>query len=293
MSPVDEPVLESAPLAREAAPRLCRLDPETGENCSWYHGFWQYLRALRLVTTPEHHAQFFREAFGVAAATSDRPRVLISGAVDYGILAYVLWACRQNSVSPSITVVDLCETPLFLNRWYAERVACGIETRATNILDYDAPAAFDAICAHSFFGFFEPRERSRLATKWRGLLKPGGIAIAVNRVRRAAAGSRLGFSAEQARAFREKVIGKAQTMRKELDIEPLALGRLAEAYAARQRIHPVRSEEEIRRMFEDAGLRVERLTEVADSKAATNGVSGPTTLEGASYACIVARKPAP
>ena len=36
----------SAPLALREARRLCLRDPENGEDCSWYHGIWQYLRLL-------------------------------------------------------------------------------------------------------------------------------------------------------------------------------------------------------------------------------------------------------
>ena len=48
-------------------------------------------------------------------------RVLISGAADYSILAYVLWACRENGLDAEVTVLDRCDTPLLLNTWYAEQ----------------------------------------------------------------------------------------------------------------------------------------------------------------------------
>jgi hypothetical protein len=288
--PVEEPILESAPLARRVAPGLCQPDPATGENCSWYHGFWQYLRALGLITTPEHHSVFLREAFGVVAGATDRPRILVSGAADYSILAHVLWACRQHRVQPSITVIDACETPLFLNRWYADRVGCDVATHRTDILEFEAPAAFDAVCAHSFFGRFLPDRRASLVAVWRGLLKPGGVAIAVNRVRSGTAQDRVGFSAEQARAFRDNVVSKALGMSGTLDVDPLALGQQAEAYAARHRVYSVHSEDEIRAFFESGGLPIERLTQGAVSKAVDRGVGGPTTREGAGYACVIARK---
>jgi len=245
---------------------------------------------LRLITTPEHHADFLREAFGIATAINTRPRILVSGAADYSIFAHVLWACRQHGASPAITVVDACETPLYLNRWYAERVRWEVQTHRADILDYESPDTFDAICAHSFFGRFVGPERGRLMSNWHRLLKPGGIAIAVNRMREGAPGGRLGFSPEHARAFRANVVSKAKAMRAELDIDPLELGRRAEAYAARHRVHPVHSREEIRQMFEGGGLEIERLSELAVSKAVDSAVGGPTTLEGARYACVIARK---
>ena len=291
MSLPEEPLLEAATLARTIAPRLCREDPLTGERCSWYHGLWLYLRALALITTPVHHAPFLRSAFGEVATSGARPRVLISGAADFSIFAHVLWACREHGASPAVTVVDLCETPLHMNRWYAARIEWPVATHCSNILDYTASGQFDAVCTHSFFGRFTDDERPRLMKAWHGLLRPGGIAIAVNRVRGGASAGRLGFRPAQAAAFRANVVRKAAAMRGRLDLEPEELGRLAADYAAHHHANPLRSEEEARRMFESGGLRVERLEEVAVGKAVDDAVSGPTTLEGARYACIVARKP--
>lgn len=291
MASVEEPVLESAPLARRMAPDLCRRDPATGEDCAWYHGFWQYLRALRLITTPEHHAEFFRDAFGVAARLAARPRILVSGAADYSTLAHVLWACRQHGAAPAVTVADACETPLLLNRWYAERAGCVIETTRADLLDYESPEAFDVVCTHSFFGRFLPPERQRLIVRWSGLLKPGGLAIAVNRVRAGVDQDRIGFSPEQAQGFRDAVLNTAASMREELGVEPEELARQAGVYAIRHRIHPVRSEAEIRQLFERAGLEVEHFSMRAGAKALHRELGGPTTLEGARYACIIARKP--
>jgi len=87
---LDEPVLESAPLARRLAAEMCGRDPDTGESCAWNHGFWQYLRALELVTTPAHHADCFKRGFDQVDARA--PRVLISAAADYSMLVQVLRA---------------------------------------------------------------------------------------------------------------------------------------------------------------------------------------------------------
>lgn len=46
-----EPLLTSAPLARLAAPALCHRGAD--DDCSWYHGYWQYLRLLGIVAAPE------------------------------------------------------------------------------------------------------------------------------------------------------------------------------------------------------------------------------------------------
>src|SRR5262245_1212203 len=151
MAPLDM-LLESAPLARQMAPQLCRRDPATGESCAWIHGLWQYLRLFGLASTPDQHAKFFLRALETVTGASGKPRVLVSGTADYAMLALVLKAYGKGTIRPDVTVVDQCETPLMLNRWYAERVAHAVTTHCCDILDYPERHSFDALCTHSFFG---------------------------------------------------------------------------------------------------------------------------------------------
>src|SRR4051812_43913391 len=108
---------QGATMARELAPQLCRKNPATGERCDWYHGLWQDLRLLGLAATPEQQSDFFRNS--LARFSHRAPRLLISGSADYSILAHVLSACSKHQITAEITVMDICETPLFFNRWYA------------------------------------------------------------------------------------------------------------------------------------------------------------------------------
>src|SRR6185369_15056274 len=117
MPAANEPLLESAPLARELAREMCHIDPVTGESCAWLHGFWQYIRLLGLGSTPTQNEEFFAAAIGTATAAVPAPRILVSGAADYSMLSVVLGACAGRDVRPQITVMDQCETPLALNRW--------------------------------------------------------------------------------------------------------------------------------------------------------------------------------
>ena len=186
-----EPLNESAPLALDMAARACRVDPATGERCDWSHGLWQFLRVFRLVGSIEYHTTFYRDALALVDAVHGgaRPRVLISGASDYGVLARVLWAFRGREMEPDITVVDLCETPLELNRWYAARERCEITTVAADITAFRSARPFDAICADSFLGRFAPDARAALAKRWHALLRPGGTALVINRLRADADGA--------------------------------------------------------------------------------------------------------
>lgn len=292
MALVDEPIVESAPLARWLAPRLCYKDPATGEDCSWAHGFWQYLRIMGLVTTPEHHADFFRDAFKTAAGDGNRISVLVSGAMDYSMLAHALWACRLHGAVPDITVVDVCDTSLFLNHWYARRAGIRIQTFRSNILDFETTATYNVVCTHSFLGSFSAPQRRELMVKWLKLLKPGGRAITVKRVRRQSGKGKVGFSTEQAQALRDTVLRKFESLREQLGLEQSELEQHVEAYTTRHRTHPVGdSPEDIGELFKLGGFELEHLSCAPVTAPGREQVSGPTTPGGAEYAHIIARRP--
>jgi SAM-dependent methyltransferase len=214
--------------------------------------------------------------------------VLISGAADYAMLACLLAAFRRRKVEPEITVVDRCETPLMLSRWYAERVSCKIETRRADLAEYSEVRAFDAICTHSFFSELSPGQRADVIGRWRQLLRPGGLAITANRVRPAAKAEPAGFTPEQAQEFGAAVLRQSQSMREQIQADPLELARHAEIYAGRRRAYPLRSREEIVQLFEPAGFRMDQLSFASPMAGAQAAVSGPTTPAGAQYAYIVA-----
>jgi len=291
MTIVDEPLHLSAPLAWRLAPRLCRRDPLTGESCAWNHGFWQMLRLMGMITTPAHHRDFFAQAFAAAATGNPRPRILISGAADYSMLAHVLAGFREAGAAPEITVADLCETPLHLNRWYADRLAVAIETVCCNILEYRSARSCDMICTHSFLGQFAPPQRSELIGTWRQLLRPGGILLTVNRLRPSAADVWIGFSPEQQQAFRNAVLGKAGALRGIVEIAGDEVAKCADAYASRQGAYPIRSREELTELFARGGLAVEHLTSAPVAGIDRGKVTGPTTPGSAEYACVMARRP--
>lgn len=282
-----EPLEESAALAWRLAPQHCRPLPPAGEPCSWNHGLWQTLRLLDLITAPVHHAEFYRLAF---APLAGRPKILVAAAADYGMLAQVLAACAGRGVTPEVTVIDVCETPLALCRWYAERAGVAIETQRTDVLDFGGTARYDAICTHSFLGQLPPAARARLVASWHRLLRAGGRVATVNRLRPGAAPEpRIGFSAAQAHAFVRNVVEAAAG--RALPMDAAALEQAAARYAARQGAWPIASLEELRRLFEQAGFALERLSSApVRGLARQHAVSGPTAPGAAEYAWIVAAR---
>jgi 2-polyprenyl-3-methyl-5-hydroxy-6-metoxy-1,4-benzoquinol methylase len=286
-----DPLRDSAPLAYCLALRLCG-DAPNGGTCGWNHGLWQYLRLFGLITTPEHHARFYAEVFAAAAAADDGPvRVLISGAADYGMLAQVLAAFSAAGRMPAVTVLDACETPLELCRWYAARHGCTIQTSRSNILDYVTTDRFDIVCTHSFLGQFDDQDRKRLVAKWFELLKPGGRAATVNRVRPGRGGARVGFTSEQAQLFVAEVAGHVERVALPADVRAPVLLDMAREYSEKFGAWPVDSEVDIQTLFEGAGFRVDVLACEAVGASGAGAVSGPSTPGGASYACILTRRP--
>jgi hypothetical protein len=278
----DEPLSVSAPLAHQVAGEFCQVHGD-GKSCRWSHGLWQYLRLLGLVTGASRHAEFFRSAF--SAVVGDAPRVLISGAADYAMLVQVLGAFGARNVQPSITVVDRCETPLWLNRWLADRAGWKIETHKVDILSYSDPQPFDLVCTHAFLGYFSPAERPALFAKWRSLLSERGRIVTVNRVEDGP-GPKSRFSDEQARAFCVQVVQRATAAPREWGLNVEALRSEAENYAANAEFWRLRSREDLVGLIDAAGLAVEKLDL---GQVAASASSGPTTPGNAWFAQVIAR----
>ncbi|HSE96544.1 MAG TPA: class I SAM-dependent methyltransferase [Methylomirabilota bacterium] len=282
-----EPLAESAPMAWRLAPTLCPIDPATGETCAWYHGLWQYLRLMDIVEGLRHQAAFFAQAFASVRAEAGRSRVLVSGAADYGMLAAVLHLFRARGVEADVTVIDLCETPLVLNRWYAERAGVAITTRVADVLAFDPPARFDAIVTHAFLGRFSPEARRTLFRQWHRLLRAGGALITVSPLRPGPGTTLVRFAPDQVQAFRARVLATAEAIGDRLDGPPGQLAEAAERYASRHAVHPVRSAADVEVLLRDAGFTVFHLASVPPTAGAQAGVQGPTVSGGAAYLRIV------
>jgi SAM-dependent methyltransferase len=284
MTLADDTLAAGAALAWQLAPKLCNPDPAAGGGCAGMHGVWLCLRRLGLLGTIESRRDFYLEALQDTAGASGRPpRVLISGAADYAMLEFVLEAYRARGLVPEVTVTDVCETPLALNHWYAERAGRVIETVRGDILDFTPGAPYDVVCTDYFLGWIAPEQRAALVVKWHSLLRPGGVAITANGLRPADdpahAAARIEFSPAQIAQLRASVLERAARLGAALPAGQEALADLAADYAAWHRAYPVRSVEDVRALFEAGGFDLRRLA-VENMVAAAPGVSGPT-LRGA------------
>ena len=290
-SSLEEPVAESAPLAREFARRYCRRDPATSTDCAWYHGFWQYMRVMNVAKTSGGHVTFLVEALRDLARSERYRQVLVSGSADYSMPAHVLFAYQQDGAAPNLHVLDRCETPIALTRWYAARKGVPVNGYVSDILSFDCAQPFDAVLTNSFLGYFDLRGRKQLFACWARLLRPGGKLILTNRIRPGSGYDPVGFTPDQTRVFCETVRREAEERRDALGIDSDEMVRLAAAYAAHFRSIPVRSAGEIVDLLRTSGFCVDRLdTALAVGRTGNGTVSGPSTAERADYVRLIATR---
>ena len=277
-----EPLLISAPLAKKAAETLCCRSAE--DNCAWYHGYWQYLRILGIVATPERHADFYARALGGLAASGDYRRILISANADYAMLAHLLLAYGEAAKNLSITAMDICETPLMLCEWYAERHGIEIETEASDILEWQTEKQFDLIVTHSFLPMLPAAAREILVGKWHGMLRPGGKIVSCTRLKPEWTEAHILPDPASIPAFRENAHAKALKWQDSIGIDADEMADAAVNYISRLKNYSLRSEQELRSLFGQADFTFDELNLVAVKGKNGNPQAGAGTSQDASYA---------
>lgn len=269
---------------------MCRKETAQGEDCSWYHGSWQYFRALGIVSAPDVHHEMLTHSLRALARTRQHPRVLVSGSTDYSLLAHVLWAYRLENAPVVPTVVDFCETPLYMCRWYADWVGATIETAASDILDYEVSEPFDVICTHAFLGYFDPDGRRRLVAQWRKLLRPGGQIVTIQRIRPDAGDAPVRFSPEQASAFRNNALDQAEKQQDHLDVAPELIADMAQVFTARFSSYPIRSQQELADLFTAGGFRLDQYHVHKSDLSVSHPCTGPSIPANAEFVHLVASR---
>lgn len=280
----------SARVARAFALEHC--PHAVGGDCTWYHGVWQYLRALGFVKNAGGHGDFLRETLASLARAGNARRVLISGAADDAMTLIVLEAFRGARASLELTVLDRCETPLALSRWSAAKADAFVSTRRADIVEFAPESTYDVVTTTGFLSYIEPAARPRLFSRWAALLRSGGKLLFTNRLRpTAAAGTQSGFAPSEAQALSAAVRSQAELHRSALGLDPALLESWARDYAARMSAYPVRSVDEVVALLDDAGFVPDQVdTTVLPGASGGATITGPTAAGRAQFVRVVATR---
>ncbi|WP_436796090.1 hypothetical protein [Actinospongicola halichondriae] len=255
-------------------------------GCGWYHGAWPLLRSLGLVATPDRHAAFFHRTLG-SAAEAGLVDVVVSGAADDAMPSTVLAAYRARSVTPSITVIDRCATPI-------DRIRAAMPEVSGLVADVLAPAnerRFDLACTHGLFPTVPVDQRKELAAAWASMLVPGGRLVTTTSLSSPDAPDDLRFDPAAVDAFVDRAIGAFEATEHRSDAELSAgdVERIARRWATNAVTHPTRSTDEIADVLSAVGFDVDvHEQEIAGTMGASTG--GPWSARTARYAEVVATR---
>ncbi|WP_433376061.1 class I SAM-dependent methyltransferase [Actinoplanes sp. CA-142083] len=268
---VSEPLLESADMLYSIAQFACTGDHVDRESCTWYHGVWQYLRLFNMVSSPNWHARFYEQALRRELGGRRTARVLITGAADYGMLAYVL-AAVDPTTRLEVHVVDLCYTPLLANRWLGKRLGVDVKIHNVDFLADGEQLAksldpFDLIVSDAFLTRFKPPDARQVVANWRRMLRPGGAVVTTVRLRDDTQPATDAWS-DLHTDFLLRLYERAKNSHWLLRIDFNDLRNGAREYIRKMESNDLGGEEEIGSILAGEGFRVSRTVERVDGELA-------------------------
>jgi len=248
---------KSAPFMHSLSSFTCKGGRLDEEDCSWYHGAWQYLRALNVVSAPTWHKDFYKGTLGDFLRSRNEANILISGTADYSLLATLLWISKSidNSVSIKVFVLDSCLTPLIICRWFSNFTDTNIKTIHQNILAVSSRYSFDLIISDAFITRFEGSAKGRVIKKWYKLLKPAGSIITT--IRKEDCSTKITHSKKEINKFTQKVekeLSNLPTKTFGISDEKTVVTRLARKYVQNMTSHPIESSKQAKELFKEAGF---------------------------------------
>ena len=148
------------------------------------HALWPYIRLARASTGVEGQASALETRLADLLAPGGR-RVLLAGSQDTGIVALAARAGAGRDAS--LTVLDICETPLELCRRFAASRSLPIATIRQDILALDIERRFDVVVVHGTLQFIAADRRADALARLQRALRPGGrLVLMFNTGRRVA-----------------------------------------------------------------------------------------------------------
>lgn len=240
--------------------------------CDWYHGAWQYLRALNCVSAPQWHKEFYSsEIAHVENVVNDCVSILISGTADYSILHLIVHAFQNTGKRIDIDIVDLCGTPISICNWYIDRIRkenpakysrFSFQLYQSNIALFDRGKKYDLICTDAFLTRFSSDETQSIVEKWRNLLNKKGKIVTTVRLYNRVSPSQPTF-AEESRNI-QVFLTKVQERYKKLTEKQVSqfgisaneLSYLATRYIVNMLSNPHGDTDDIDSLFIKSGLEI-------------------------------------
>lgn len=259
---LQEPLMQSADMLYEVASLCCSHDHVNDTSCQWYHSIWQYLRLLNMVSTPSWHHDFYMKKLLSNTPSGRCAKVLISGTADYSMLAYVINVAKRKNVDAEISVLDLCETPLFACRWYANKFGQKINAMQTNIFDMKDQGEFSMICADAFLTRFKGDQLSQVLNKWYSMLKNGGIAVTTIRVHDDNHICPDVPTEEAVQKFKAKAIERSAVWERHINLTADEVGEKAEHYAKTMVSNHLGTKEHILGTIKNCGFKLNYIEDV-------------------------------
>lgn len=278
--------LRYSDLTRKLAEQYCNRG---ALDCRWYHGNWELLKSLGMVSTSAVHAIELGALLELALPDkSSVAKILLSGSTDAALLQILASTCADSGRNADITAVDICATPLELMCRYARENRLTFSAVKADVLDYHPEKRYDIIFTHAFMGNFDDMGRARLVRKWASMLNEGGSVVTVQRVRPADSPPMVRFSADQSRNFISASLAAAAQVD---DLQPGDLARIeaaATAFTDHFMSHAITSKAALERLFLNAGFIFRHLE--YKTLASKSDLAGPSIPSGGEYAFVIAVK---
>lgn len=259
---LQEPLMQSADMLFEAASVLCSHDHINADSCQWYHSIWQYLRLLDMVSTPSWHHDFYCRKLLSNIGYGGQAKVLISGTADYSMLAYVYHTAKGKSIRADVSVLDLCDTPIFACKWYANKLGKTIVPIKESIFLYQSHVAYDMICADAFLTRFTGMQLQSVLNKWHDLLRDDGIIVTTVRIHDEQHICPAVPTEEAVQLFKTKAIERMEIWGRHINLSAEELGKKAENYARTMVSNCLGSKEHILDVIAQCGLKVDYIEDV-------------------------------
>ncbi len=266
-----EPLSESADINYKTAINHCNNGIMSTGDCRWYHSVWQYLRIIDKVSCPEWHASFYEKCFSKLIKNNSHPKILISGTADYSLLAYFYHSLSISKKNADIFVLDTCQTPLKMCKWYADKQGFNINVIHNNVLNLSSlDNKYDMICSDAFLTRFSKEDANKVVKNWYDVLNENGMIITTVRIRD-------NNTLTTNRSLKEKYIlecvNRFQKWEGYFDITLSEFKDMVEKYITNMVSHDLGNEKNIKEIFERNGLVIDGTTNINDTPGEMNETS--------------------